>query len=293
MVSVLGAVLVSIQYNYDWRLLIISGTMSLAGVLSVFKVRRRSDMAGAAIMATIAGLVVTLALSLALDSLQSQAPLWKLIFGEAFRERLLLIAFNGGLCLMLVPALLSPFERLFHITTDIQLLEYSDLNNELLSQLARKAGGDVFALSNRGGQLASAAAEAIGANGLLAKVCAYYHDIGKMRRSEYFSENQNGYNIHDELSPRLSARAIASHVIQGAQMAREYHLPKPIVDGILEHSRHVADQLLLSAGEGTTEAWRCPGRGFPLSRTQTAAPGNRDSHDLRRGGIRGAVFENH
>jgi putative nucleotidyltransferase with HDIG domain len=69
----------------------------------------------------------------------------------------------------------------------------------------------------------------------MARVCAYYHDIGKMRRSEYFCENQQGYNIHDELSPRLSARAIAAHVIQGAEMAREHHLPQPIIDGILEH----------------------------------------------------------
>jgi putative nucleotidyltransferase with HDIG domain len=85
------------------------------------------------------------------------------------------------------------------------------------------------------GQLAEAAADAIGANGLMARVAAYYHDIGKMRRSEYFCENQQGTNIHDELSPRLSARAIAAHVIQGAEMAREHHLPQPIIDGILEH----------------------------------------------------------
>jgi len=135
---------------------------------------------------------------------------------------------------MLVPAALSPLERFFGITTDIQLLEFSDLNNELLSQLARKAGA-TYSHSQIAGQMAGAAAEAIGANGLLAKVCAYYHDIGKMQRSEYFSENQNGHNVHDEMPPRLSARVIAAHVTQGAQMAREYHLPKPIIDGILEH----------------------------------------------------------
>jgi hypothetical protein len=85
------------------------------------------------------------------------------------------------------------------------------------------------------GQLAETACDAIGANGLLARVCAYYHDIGKLRRPEYFSENQTGYNVHDDMSPRLSARAIASHVTEGVELAREYHLPQPIIRGILEH----------------------------------------------------------
>lgn len=234
MVAVLASVVVSIQYNYDWRLLVVGLAMSLAGVFSIFQVRRRSDMAAASLKAAGAGLIAALALSLALDSMQDQAPLWNLFFSEAFQQRMLLIALNGVLCLMLVPAALSPLERFFGITTDIQLLEFSDLNNELLSQLARKAGA-TYSHSQIVGQMAGAAAEAIGANGLLAKVCSYYHDIGKMRRSEYFSENQTGYNIHDELPPKLSARAIAAHVTQGAQLAREYHLPKPIIDGILEH----------------------------------------------------------
>lgn len=224
MVSFLTAVLVSIQYGYDWRLLLVGSAMSLAGVFSIFRVRRRSDMAAASLKATLVGVLTIIAISLATDSLLSDA---------SFR-RLMLIALNGGICLLAVPGVLSPLERLFNITTDIQLLEYSDLNNELLSQLALKAPG-TYAHSLMLGQLAEAAADAIGANGLLARVCAYYHDIGKMRRSEYFTENQTGQNIHDALSPRLSARAIAAHVVQGAEMAREYRLPKPIIDGILEH----------------------------------------------------------
>lgn len=224
MVSALTALLVSAQYNFDWRIFFVAVTMSLAGVFSISKVRRRSDMATASIKATFIGVLAVIAVILASDAIMS----------EAAARRLLLVLFNGMLCLLVVPGVLSPLERLFGITTDIQLLEYSDLNNEVLSQLAIKAPA-TYAHCLMLGQLAEAAAEAIGANGLLARVCAYYHDIGKMRRSEYFSENQTGYNIHDELSPRLSARAIAAHVIQGADMAREYRLPKPIVDGILEH----------------------------------------------------------
>ncbi|MBI4560035.1 MAG: HDIG domain-containing protein, partial [Candidatus Hydrogenedentes bacterium] len=216
--------LVSVQFDYNWRLLVVGWAMSLAGALSIVKVRRRSDITAAALKATGVGLVTILAATLATDSL----------FDDLARYRVLLVVLNGCACLFMVPGLLSPLERLFGITTDIQLLEYSDLNNEVLSRLAIEIPA-TYAHSLIMGQLAEAACEAIGANGLLARVCAYYHDIGKMRRPEYFSENQSGVNIHDTLSPRLSARAIASHVTEGAVLAREHHLPKPIIDGILEH----------------------------------------------------------
>jgi putative nucleotidyltransferase with HDIG domain len=224
MVSFLAAGLVSAQYGYDWRLMVVGAAMSLAGAFSIVRVRRRSDMASASIAATLAGGLAIIAVILAMDKVADE---------NTFRK-LVLIGLNGGICLLAVPAVLSPLERLFGITTDIQLLEYSDFNNELLAQLAVEAPG-TSAHSRMLGDLAEAAADAIGANGLLARVCALYHDIGKMRRSEYFSENQQGVNIHDELSPRMSARAIAAHVIQGAELAREYHLPKPIIDGIYEH----------------------------------------------------------
>lgn len=223
-VGILTATLVSAQYGYDWRLLTVGTAMTMAGVFSIFRVRRRSDMAGASMTATVVGGVMMVAVVLATDSL----------LDEATARRLFLIGLNGAICLLAVPAVLSPLERLFGITTDIQLLEYSDFNNELLARLAVEAPG-TSAHSRMLGDLAEAAADAIGANGLLARVSALYHDIGKMRRSEYFSENQQGHNVHDELSPRMSARAIAAHVIQGAELAREYHLPKPIIDGILEH----------------------------------------------------------
>lgn len=223
-VSLLMALLLSIQYNYSWQLLMVSGAMSFAGISSIYVVRRRGDMAGAAIKATVVGLFTVLAIRLASDSLMGWATL----------NMLVKIALNGGVCLFIVPGLLSPLERLFGITTDIQLLEYSDLNNEILSRLAIEVPA-TYAHSLMIGQLAEAAADAIGANGLLARVCAYYHDIGKLRRPEYFSENQAGQNIHDDLSPRLSSRAIASHVAEGVEIAREFHLPEPIIDGILEH----------------------------------------------------------
>jgi hypothetical protein len=222
--SALIAILLSIQYDYSWRVLLVSAAMSFTGVLSIFLVRRRSDMGSAAVKATIVGVLTVLGMALAQDAL----------FTEASFNALVSISLNGLVCVFVVPGLLSPLERLFGITTDIQLLEYSDLNNHILSRLAMEVPA-TYAHSLMLGQLAEAAADAVGANGLLARVCAYYHDIGKIRRPEYFSENQTGVNIHDDLSPRLSARAIASHVTEGAEMARELHLPKPLIDAIYEH----------------------------------------------------------
>jgi len=223
--SLLLVFIVSAQYNFDWRVLFVQSAMALAGVLSITKVRRRTDMTKASLKATFAGLAAIIAILLAMDSLITNTA----------AQRITMIVLNGGICLMAVPALLSPLERLFSITTDIQLLEYSDLNNEVLSKLALEIPG-TFSHSLMLGQLAEAAADAVGANGLKARVMAYYHDIGKMWRPEYFCENQTDRNVHDELAPRLSARAIAAHVTQGAEMARRmYRLPKPIIDGILEH----------------------------------------------------------
>ncbi|QRN81554.1 MAG: HDIG domain-containing protein [Nocardiopsis sp. BM-2018] len=219
-----AALLVSAQFGYDWRILITGLAMGIAGAYSIHTVRRRGDMNRASLTALCAGLCAVFAAVLATDS----------ILSDAAYQNLLKVGLNGLMCLALVPGLLSPLERLFQITTDIQLLEYSDLNNELLNTLAMEIPG-TYAHSLMLGQLAEAAADAIGANGLLARVCAYYHDIGKIRRPEYFSENQQGFNVHDELPPRVSARAIASHVPYGVELAREYHLPKPIIDGILEH----------------------------------------------------------
>lgn len=226
--AIVTSLLLSIQFGYNWQLLVVATAMSLTGVMSIYKVRKRSDMGNAAVKATFAGVFVTLAISLGQESILTSSSL------STLSNALMMVAVNGILCLGLVPAALPTLEKLFDITTDIQLLEYSDLNNPVLSRLAMEVPA-TYAHSLMIGQLAEAAADAIGANGLMARVCAYYHDIGKMKRPEYFVENQTGANIHDELSPRLSARAIASHVSEGAEMARELHLPKPIIDGILEH----------------------------------------------------------
>ena len=126
-------------------------------------------------------------------------------------------------------------ERVFDITTDLTLLELSDTNNKPLKDLSLRAPGS-FNHSLQVANLAEAAADRIGAHSLLARVGALYHDIGKMRKPEYFVENQRtGSNPHAQLKPRMSALIIASHVKEGLEMGKEYNLPEKVLKFIPSH----------------------------------------------------------
>jgi putative nucleotidyltransferase with HDIG domain len=148
----------------------------------------------------------------------------------------LIAAFLSGMLSTVMVLLLIPFfEKLFKITTDITLLELSDMGHPLLQKMAIQAPG-TYHHSLMVATLAQNAAEAIGANSLLVRVCAYYHDIGKMAKPEFFTENiQHKENPHDELSPHMSALVIISHVKEGLALAKRHKLPQPILDGIEQH----------------------------------------------------------
>jgi cyclic-di-AMP phosphodiesterase PgpH len=136
---------------------------------------------------------------------------------------------------MIVSATLPFFESLFDIATDIKLLELMDPNQPLLKELVFKSPG-TYHHSIFIGNLAEAAAEAIGENPILARVGAYYHDIGKVTKPEYFIENQRPTeNKHDKLMPSMSSLIIASHVKEGAELARASRLPSSIIDIIQQH----------------------------------------------------------
>jgi cyclic-di-AMP phosphodiesterase PgpH len=142
---------------------------------------------------------------------------------------------GGLLAAVVVSAVLPLLESIFKCTTDIKLLELASLNHPLLRQLIMQAPG-TYHHSMLVGTLAEAAAEAIGANALLARVGSYYHDIGKMLTPEYFVENQAGRgNKHDRLSPSMSALIITAHVKDGIKLAKEYKLPQRIIDMIPQH----------------------------------------------------------
>ena len=136
---------------------------------------------------------------------------------------------------VLTYGLLIFFERVFHVATDLTLLELSDFNHPLLRQLSEKTPG-TFHHSVTIGNLAEAAAEAIRGNAILARVGAYYHDIGKTLKPEYYVENQTGSRSkHTKLRPRMSALVIISHVKEGMELARQHGLPEKVIDFIPQH----------------------------------------------------------
>ena len=141
----------------------------------------------------------------------------------------------GGIVAAAVTAVMLPvFESLFGILTDIKLLELSNANLPILSELAMRAPG-TNQHSQAVGQIAEAACRAIGANALLARIGALYHDIGKLGSPEHFIENQRGKNPHDKLKPRASAKIIISHITHGIKLGKEIGLPQRIINFIPQH----------------------------------------------------------
>ena len=159
-------------------------------------------------------------------------------------DRLMQFAVDGGpgwgiltgvIAGILLTSALPYVERLFDVTTDMRLIELADTNRSLLHQFSLLAPGS-FQHSLMVGQLAEEAAGSIGANSLLARVGALYHDIGKMMKPLYFVENMTaGENIHDRLSPEMSRLVVISHVKDGVRIAQEEKLPKPMIDMIPMH----------------------------------------------------------
>ncbi len=145
-----------------------------------------------------------------------------------------LFLLNGMITLFAQP-LIYAYEKIFGLVSDVSLLELSDTNSGLLKELSNKAPG-TFHHSLQVANLAEAAANEIGANAMLVRVGALYHDIGKMNKPTYFTENQvTNVNPHNELPPRESAKIIIDHVIEGIEMARKNKLPDRIIDFLRTH----------------------------------------------------------
>lgn len=154
---------------------------------------------------------------------------------EAMLYELAFAASNALISPVLTYGLLIFFERIFQITTDLTLLELSNFDRPLLRELARKAPG-TFNHSMTMGTIAEAAAEKIGANALLARVGAYYHDIGKIISPQGFVENQlNNENVHENLRPEESVEMIIRHVNEGIELAKQNKLPQELIDFIPMH----------------------------------------------------------
>lgn len=143
--------------------------------------------------------------------------------------------FLNGMITLFAQPLIYIYEKIFGLVSDVSLLELSDTNSKLLKELSNKAPG-TFHHSLQVANLAEAAANEIGANALLVRVGALYHDIGKMNKPAYFTENQvTSVNPHKDLSPRESAKIIINHVIEGIEIARRNNLPDRVIDFIRVH----------------------------------------------------------
>ncbi len=192
-------------------------------VLLMRGVRTRTQLVKVATWAGLASALMTVATG----SLFEQS--WTLIATDSLR-----VFLWGSLAGFLLTGLLPVVERIFGIVTDISLLDLADGSHPLLQELIRRAPG-TYTHSMTVATLAEAAAEAIAANPLLTRVGAYFHDIGKMLKPSYFIENQTGENLHDALEPALSTLVIIGHVKDGVALARQYRLPRPIVEFIAQH----------------------------------------------------------
>ena len=209
--------------GYDITLVtVVSGMVS---IFAVHRIRTRNQVFKAIVYIAIAYYWIILSLSgLRFDSLI-----------DASRTFVIYMLPNAVLSPFITFMVLGIFEKLFDITTDVTLLELSDLNHPLLKRLSLEAPG-TFHHSMVVGNLTESAAKVIDANSLLARVGSYYHDIGKMEKPEYFVENQmDADNRHEALSPNMSALILASHVKNGIDMAKRYGIPKLIRDFIPEH----------------------------------------------------------
>jgi cyclic-di-AMP phosphodiesterase PgpH len=201
----------------------------IIGAYSVRQVRHRSDFYRSIVFLTISYL-----LTIAATSSLAFIYIDPTEFFAKIRHDLLVGVFTACASSILTIGLLPIFESLFSVVTPITLLELSDLNRPLLRNLAIRAPG-TYSHSMNMANISESAADAIGADRLLARVGCYYHDIGKMIRPHYFIENQKGINPHDELQPKMSALILISHVKDGVELAEEEGLPRAIIDLIPQH----------------------------------------------------------
>jgi putative nucleotidyltransferase with HDIG domain len=239
-------------------LLVMMGGMA-AAVLLLRNVRTRTRLIEVAAAAGLAFMAMTIATELHTGQTAN------LIIFDASRNFVW-----GVLAGFLLGGALPLVERCFGVVTDISLSELADGSHPLLQELLRRAPG-TYTHSMLVATLAEAAAEAIGANPLLTRVGASFHDIGKMLKPHYFIENQIGENRHDNLEPGLSTLVIIGHVKDGVALAQQYRLPKPVVDFIQQHHGttlveyfyHEAVRLRETAGHGSSSelesTFRYPG----------------------------------
>lgn len=219
------ALLLGVMSGNQFHFGLVGFVGGVSGVYSVSKLSQRGDLVRAGIYVGATSVVI-----IAIVGLITGVP-WYLLVTSS----LALGIANGLLSSILTNGALPYLETSFGITSTVRLLELSNPNNPLLKKLLTEAPGS-YHHSILVGNLAEAAAESVGAEPLVVRVGAYYHDIGKIKRPYFFIENQLGEdNPHDKIAPTLSTLILMSHVKDGVELAREHKLPQPIIDIIEQH----------------------------------------------------------
>lgn len=218
------AFLNSLMQGNSLAVLVTTASASLVGIYLARRVEVRASIVRAGVYAGI--VMATGAILLGLrDSFEITAVLYQMLAAIG----------TGALTGIIIIGFLPIWETLFRTTTSITLLELTDFNHPLLRRMQLEAPGS-YHHSLMVANLSENAAAAVGANPLLCRACAFFHDIGKLVKPEYFTENQReGYNPHIERNPSMSALVIKSHVKEGVVLAKEYKLPEVVIEVIQQH----------------------------------------------------------
>ena len=218
------AILMGIMMGQNIDLVIVSLFTATIAIYNIRELRKRSQLFVTMFSLIAASVIVIIGLGFFKDNS------WSIMLRD-----IQFLVINSILAPILTYGLIGIIEMLFEVTTDLTLIELLDYDHPLLKEAQRETNG-TFNHSIVVGNLAEACAKAISAHSLLCRVGAYYHDIGKMAKSEYFIENQyGGKNRHDDLTYTMSARIIRAHVKEGLRLAQEYGLPKIVSNFIPMH----------------------------------------------------------
>jgi putative nucleotidyltransferase with HDIG domain len=229
LMSVVFAVFTALITGNDFRFMLVALFGGLIAVYSTSQVSRRSDLTKAGFYVAALNVVTVMGLFLYVGTLRLEIDILR-----EFSVSIFAAIANGLFSAVMAIGLLPYLESGFGLTTSVTLLELANPNHPLLKKLLMEAPG-TYHHSLVVANLAEAAAEAVGGDPLLARVGAFYHDIGKLKRPYFFIENQLGENPHEKISPNLSTLIITSHIKDGLDMARRGKLPRVIQDIIVQH----------------------------------------------------------
>jgi putative nucleotidyltransferase with HDIG domain len=253
--ALMFALFFGILFGYDLKFTVYLFLPSLIAAFSSRKIKRRVEIILPFIFASISQIIILYATNLSYNAIDY-----------------LYIPISNFLGILIMMGVLPFFEYLTRVYSDIGLLELGNLNNPILKELSLKAPGTYYhsmIISN----LAESASEVVMGNTTLARVGSYFHDIGKIWRPQFFSENQKSKNPHVDISPKLSSLILNNHVTYGVELARKYRLPILIEDMILQHhgtrvKQFFYDEYYKETGIKDTNMFRYPG---PIPQFKEAA----------------------